>query len=96
LSLQPRVVVGQNIAQAFAWDETGNAELGLVALSQVLAYAQPGPYLEVDQRHYSPIRQDAILLDGATGNPAAAGFLRFLRSAAAAEVIGRLGYGTQP
>ena len=36
-ALQPRIVRGEDVGQAFQFVATGNAELGLVALSQVLS-----------------------------------------------------------
>lgn len=91
-AVQSRLVKGQNIAQTFAMIETRNAELGLVALSQVLAYGSVASYAIVPPELYEPIRQDAILLGSADHNPAAVGFLEFIRTAQAREIIQRYGY----
>lgn len=91
-SIEPRIVRGQNIAQTFAMIETGNAELGMVALSQVLAYDGPGSYQAVPSELYDPIRQDAILLRRAAGAAAAREFLEFLKSPGAVAIIERYGY----
>lgn len=93
-SLGPRIVKGQNIAQTFAMVETGNAELGLVALSQALAYEKPASYAVVPSSLHDPIRQDAILLRRAVENPAAVGFLDFIQTAPAREILDRYGYST--
>lgn len=93
-SLQSRLVRGQNIAQTFAMVETGNAELGLIALSQALAYAGRASYIEVPQHLHDPIRQDAIVLNPGSTNLAAMALMRFLRSAEAAEIIESYGYST--
>jgi molybdate transport system substrate-binding protein len=90
--LEPKLVRGQNVAQAFAMVETRNADLGLVALSQALAYGGTASYRTVPADLHEPIRQDAILLKRGEENPAALGFVAFLRSAAAAEIIVRYGY----
>ena len=39
--VQPRLVTGESIAQAYQFVATGNAEIGFVALSQVLVPGQP-------------------------------------------------------
>ena len=93
-SLSGRLVLGENIGQAHALVATGNAELGLVSLSQVLSprNAKPGSRWDVPARLHSPIRQDAVLLARASGNSAAKAFLSFLGSAEARSTIRRFGY----
>ena len=88
---EQRIVSGQNVAQSFAYIETGNAELGLVALSQVLAHRR-GSYSIVPDAYHDPIRHDAILLNRATGNPAAVEFIGFLATPEAAMILEGFGY----
>lgn len=90
--LEPRIVRGQNVGQAFVMARSGNAELALVALSQVRAHEGPGAHVVVPADLHAPLRQDAILLARAGGNPAAAAFLDFLRGPAAAKLVERYGY----
>lgn len=91
-ALGSRLVRGQNVAQTFAMVETGNADLGLVALSQALAYAGPSSYRVVPPELHEPIRQDAVLLRRAAANRAARAFLDYLGTPAAAGIIERYGY----
>jgi molybdate transport system substrate-binding protein len=72
--------------------ETGNAELGFVALSQALAYEGESSYVVVPPDRFLPILQDAILLRRASDNPAARELLKFLRSPAGVSIIERYGY----
>jgi molybdate transport system substrate-binding protein len=95
-SMQSRIVRGENIAQTFALAETRNADLALVALSQVISYKGEAASFEIPPDLYAPIRQDAVLLKRASGNAAARGFLIFLRGADARRVIDGFGYGTEP
>jgi len=67
-ALQPKFVVGANITQAYQFVQTGNAELGFVAFSQV-AHDTSGSRWMVPQNLYSPIRQDAVLLKTAPAIP---------------------------
>lgn len=90
--LAPHLVQGANIAQAMQFVETGNAELGFVALSQVIG--RGGSQWRVPaEGHHAPILQDAVLLKTGADNEAARAFLDFLRGPEAAEVIRRFGYG---
>jgi molybdate transport system substrate-binding protein len=90
--LQNRIVRGQSIAQTFALAETRNADLALVALSQVMEYAGTADHVEVPADLYEPIRQDAVLLTRAAANRAARAFLLFLREPEAVRTIERFGY----
>ena len=91
-SWSSRLVYGENIAQAYSMVSTGNAELGLIARSQVSAETSAGGYLLVPQALYEPIRQDAILLERGAGNAAATALLAFLATPEAKAVIRRFGY----
>ena len=91
-SVQSRLVRGQNIAQTFAMVATGNADWGLVALSQALAYDGPASYQVVPQVLHDPIRQDAVLMNRASDNPAALAWLEYLKSAEGRATIERFGY----
>ena len=95
-SLQRRIVRGESIAQTFALAETRNADLALVAVSQVIAYEGAAASFEIPPELYAPIRQDAVLLERARGSAAAREFLVFLRGADARSVIERFGYDTEP
>jgi len=91
--LQPRLVEGANIAQAFQFVDTGNAEVGFVALAQ-LAGSDRGSRWVVPQELYQPIRQDGVLLQKGAANPAATAFLAFLKAPEARAIIARYGYIT--
>ena len=90
-ALQPKLVVGANISQAFQFVQTGNAEIGFVALSQVIDDTAGSKWM-VPQNLYSPIRQDAVLLKKGESNEAATGFLSFLKGPQATAIIRKYGY----
>ena len=87
--IEPRLVTGTNISQALQFVESGNAELGLVAASQVIG---KGDVWLVPANLHAPIEQGAALLVDGQDNPAALAFLDFLRSDAAVAVIKAAGY----
>ncbi|KHJ54513.1 molybdate ABC transporter substrate-binding protein [Aureimonas altamirensis] len=90
-SLTSKIVQGQNIAQTYQFVETGNAELGFVALGQV-SQTDAGSRWVVPQDLYQPIRQDAVLLKTGEDNPAALAFLDFLKGQEAGAIIQKYGY----
>jgi molybdate transport system substrate-binding protein len=93
-ALAPRIVRGNSIAQAYEFVAAGAAELGFVALSQVIAVPGGSRWL-VPATLHAPIDQQAILLRTGDRNPAAASFLQFLRSREAVAIIRRYGYETR-
>jgi len=90
-ALQSKIVQGESISQAFQFVDTGNAELGFVALSQ-LAKVTSGSRWLVPQSLYSPILQDAVLLKKGASNEAATAFLAFLKGPEARAIIEKYGY----
>ncbi len=93
--LQPLFVQGENIAQTHQFVSTGNAELGFIALSQVIdngKIATGSGWIIPDDLH-APIRQDAVLLTRGAENPAAPALLNYLKSAPALAIIEKYGYG---
>ena len=92
--LEPKFVLGENISQTWQFVDTGNAQLGFVAMSQVYENGKlkSGSAWVVPASLYAPIRQDAVLLEKAKGKPAAESFVKYLKSDAARAVIRAFGY----
>ena len=95
--LSGKLVMGENVGQAFSMAATRNADMAIVALSHVLQtrLQVAGTYLEIPAELHAPIRQDAILLEHGAGNAAALAFLAFLESNAARARIASAGYGSE-
>lgn len=90
-ALAPKRVQGSSITQAYQFVQTGAAELGFVALSQVAGIKGGSRWL-VPAGLHAPIEQQAVLLRPGAGDVAAQAFLRFLRSPEAKAIIRRYGY----
>lgn len=90
-ALKPKIVTGSSITQAFQYVQTGAAELGFVALSQV-AGEKGGSRWIVPASNHTPIEQQAVLLKTGERNAAAKAFLAFLKSREAKAIIKRYGY----
>jgi molybdate transport system substrate-binding protein len=80
-AVQPKFVQAENIAQAHQFVASGNAELGFVALSQVMKDGKlgEGSAWVVPASLHQPIRQDAVMLDKGRGKPAAEAWLKYLQ-----------------
>lgn len=93
--LKPRIVQGENISQALQFIASRNAELGFVAVAQILdpKLRLTGSRWDIPETLYDPIRQDAVLLSRGRDNPAARALIKFLQGPTARATIQRFGYG---
>ncbi|MDH0361712.1 molybdate ABC transporter substrate-binding protein [Comamonas aquatica] len=92
--IKPKFVQGENIGQTYQFAATGNAELGFVALSQVMedGKIKSGSAWLVPPNMHEPIRQDAIVLNTAKDNAAAKALMDYLRGDKARAIITSFGY----
>jgi molybdate transport system substrate-binding protein len=93
-TITPRLVQGESIGQTFNFVKTGNADVGFVAMSQVLqgGKLKEGSMWVIPQAHYDPIRQDAVLLKRGAENEAAKELLKLLQSPNIKDLIRSYGY----
>jgi molybdate transport system substrate-binding protein len=93
-ALEPKLVTGESIGQAFSFVQTGNAELGFIALSQVYENGKikSGSAWIVPENLHAPIKQDAVLLTRGKDNKAGAALLTYLKTEKAKAVIRSFGY----
>ncbi|EJF91577.1 molybdate ABC transporter substrate-binding protein [Bartonella tamiae] len=89
--VQTKLVEGHNISQAFQFVKTGNAEIGFVALSQII-HEKKGSFWIVPQKYYHPIEQDGVLLQHGKDNKAAKAFMIFLNGSEASQILADYGY----
>ena len=86
--VQAKLVYGENISQAAQFVQSGNAQVGIVALS--LALSPPmksGKSWEMPADMHEPIEQAAVVLKSAKDKPAARSFENFLKSEAARSIL---------
>ena len=95
--VKDRIVQGENIGQTFQFVFSTNAELGFVALSQVLngKINGAGSRWDVPEGLHDPLRQQAVLLVNGQGNDAARAFLSYVKGPTALTIIQRFGYGVE-
>jgi molybdate transport system substrate-binding protein len=95
-AVEPRLVYGENIAQALHFVVSANATLGFIARSQAIDPRLPPASCSwaVPDNLHAPVAQQALVLTRAQDSAAAGVFIAFLKSAAATDVIRRFGYKT--
>jgi molybdate transport system substrate-binding protein len=93
-ALTPKFIQGENIAQTWQFVSTGNAELGFVALSQVMKDGKiaSGSAWNVPAKLHTPIRQDAVILSAGKSNAAAEALIKYLKGDKAKAIIKSYGY----
>ncbi len=91
--VKDKLVFGENISQAAQFVQSGNAQVGFVALSLAVSPAmQDGKRWEVPAEAYPPIEQGAVVLRSAKDKAAARAFLEFVQSSAGRETLKKYGF----
>jgi molybdate transport system substrate-binding protein len=92
--LRDRLVIGENIAQAAQFVESGNAQAGFVALAHASAPSMEGKgrYWIVPGDAYPPLDQGVVMISASPHKQDAAAFLKYARSADFAAVMKRFGF----
>lgn len=92
--VDPSLIYGSNVAQAFAFVATGNTPLGFVALSQLKFSVSPPPnassYWVVSVDRYQPIEQQLVIVNRAPAT--AEHFVDFLSEPQIRSLIKQAGY----
>lgn len=93
-ALEPQLVTGESIGQAFSFVATGNAELGFVALSQVYegGRIRSGSAWIVPENLHAALKQDVVLLGKGRDSQPARQLMDFLKTDKAKAVIRSFGY----
>lgn len=96
-ALTPKLVTGESIGQTYNFIATGNADLGFVALAQVLdgGKLKSGSMWVVPAQYHAPIIQDAVILKRAANNPAAKAWMELMRTPQTKEFIRSYGYAVK-
>jgi molybdate transport system substrate-binding protein len=90
-ALEPRLVVGENVRQAFQFAETGNVEAAIVALALVIQ-DRDNPWLLVKERLHAPIRQSLVVCAGGARREGGEAFALFVGSESGRAVMRRYGF----
>ncbi|MCF7362308.1 molybdate ABC transporter substrate-binding protein [Vibrio diazotrophicus] len=93
-SMTPKIVMGKGLNPTFQFLSTGNAQLGMVAKSQVFKNGQHigGSFWEVPVSDYEPIEQAAVTLKIGVDKAAINAFLEYYSSERAQKIVSSFGY----
>lgn len=95
------LVYGENIAQTAHFLETGNADLGFIAMAIAIAptLQSKGTYWVVPSAWHQPLRQAAVVIKASRHTDTANAFLAYLKAPHAATILKRYGFsipGAEP
>ena len=92
--VKSKLVLGENISQTAQFVESGNADIGLLALSLALAPAMKneGRFVEVEAVDYPTIIQAGVILKSAKDQELAKQFMRFLKAPATVALMEQYGF----
>jgi molybdate transport system substrate-binding protein len=80
-AISPKLVIGENISQAAQFVQSGNADVGILALSLVLAPGMKGQgsYFEIPQELYPLLQQASVILKSSSHKEQAQDFTAFMK-----------------
>ncbi len=92
--ISAKLVLGENISQTAQFVETGNADVGIIALSLAVApgMRSSGRFEKIAPQLYAPIRQGAVVLSSSRHKEEAGKFMDFLKSKQAQMSLERAGF----
>jgi len=92
--VKSKLVLGDNIAQAAQFAQTGNAQVGILSLSLARGPAlKNGTFEEIPTGFHPPIRQGAVVLKASKDSGAAKQFLAYMGQRDVAALLERFGFG---
>ena len=95
-AITPKLVLGENVSQAFQFVSSGNANIALLSLSFAKAPGANGKYWLIPENLYPAIEQSAVVLKNSSHRAAAYAFLAFLRTPEAKMLLQKSGLAPQP
>lgn len=96
--MRPRLVLGENISQTFQFVESGNAQAGFIARSQLNSYTGnniEGCKWDVPPESHEPIVQKMVVLKRSSERPAVRAFEEFMAGRFAESIIEESGYARE-
>lgn len=91
--VRSKLVFGENISQAAQFVQSGNAQIGMIALSLAFSGSMKGgERWMVPADYHAPLEQAAVLITARENKAGAAGFLGFVRSEPGRAILARWGF----
>ena len=95
-AVKDKLVLGENISQTAQFVESGNADVGILALSLALAPTMKGKgrYFEIKASSYTTLKQAAVIMKSSREKSLAAQFLEFLKKPETVNLLRSYGFTT--
>ena len=90
--VESRLVLGENISQAAQFAESGNAQIGIIALAGASALDGKGRYWKISQDAYPALQQGAVITAQAKNKELSRKFLEFLNTPESRAILTRYGF----
>ncbi|MDR3368891.1 molybdate ABC transporter substrate-binding protein [Rhodoferax sp.] len=92
--VEPKLVYGENIAQTAQFVQTGNAQVGIIALSLAVnpQLANKGGYWLIPDNLHAPLEQGFVITKRAAGNALAKQFADYMGTKPARAVMTKYGF----
>ena len=92
--MRSKLILGESVSQAAQFVDSGNADVGVIALSLALSPAlkNSGTYYEIPTDFYAPIEQAAVVLKASANKVLARQFQGFLRTPDALHLMQSFGF----
>jgi len=89
-----RLVLGENVSQAAQFAESGNAQVGFVALAHAIAPSMQGKgkYWEVPSDAYPPLAQGVVVISHSAHKKEAVEFLQYIKTKEVSELLRKYGF----
>lgn len=93
-AVENRLVYGENIAQTAQFVQTGNADVGIIALSLAMTpeFTEKGRYSLIPAGLHQPLEQGFVILKRAQSNTLAKSFANFFNEASVRNIMTRYGF----
>jgi molybdate transport system substrate-binding protein len=95
--VKSELVLGENISQTAQFVQSGNAQIGIVALSLAVSGAMSGgKRWEIPVDSYPPLVQAVVIVKNSRNKSAAEKFMAFLKTDTARATLTRFGFNQAP
>ncbi len=91
-ALQPKLILGENVAQTLQYAETGNVDIAIVALSLSIAAGDEGRWVLIPGEMHQPLNQALAVVRETQHETEARQFATFVNSETGRMVMRRYGF----
>jgi len=92
--IKDKIVKGDNVSQAAQFVLTGNAEVGIIALSLALSpeMSSKGKYFLIDEKSYSKLEQAYVILKKSEKKKDVLDFVKFIETKKVKDILSKYGF----